>query len=148
MKDTCSKCGSRWCGDRYEQLRGRSQGHRPPLPCKGVPFVEYCMSLLKRSLPSDNGAGGSPAGNVVGVGDSWPAAAEFLTMTRWEDGKRRETGTIMIVCEGGMWKAWLHDRDAHRSAWLSGSTAAEMMEAVEQALLSGCVGWRPDRGAK
>ena len=104
------------------------------------------MGLLKRSLPSDNGATGAPAGSVVGVGECWPAVGEFITLTRWDDGKRRETGTVMVLCEGGKWKAWLHDRDGKQSAWISGDSAGELMEAVEQALLSGCVGWRKDRG--
>ncbi len=74
-----------------------------------------------------------------------PALTEFLTAMVWEDQKPRETGTVMLVAEGGGWKAWVHDRDAKRSVWLSASTVLDLLVVVEETLISGAGQWRPDK---
>lgn len=74
-----------------------------------------------------------------------PVLHEWMTEITWDDGKKREVGTLMVVAEGGWWKAWLHDRDGRRSAWLAGVTLHDLFAAVEDALGSNTVAWRPDK---
>lgn len=96
---------------------------------------------------SASGTGGDSRG--VGCDPQLLAVApnlhEWLTEVAWDDGKKREVGTLMVVVEGGWWKMWVHDRDGKRSAWLAGATLSDCMAAVEEALATNTVAWRPDR---
>lgn len=74
-----------------------------------------------------------------------PTLHEWLVEIMWEDGKKREPGSLMIVAEGGWWKAWIHDRDGKRSAWLAGASIRDVLLAVEEGLVANSVAWRPDR---
>ena len=74
-----------------------------------------------------------------------PALVEWLTARKWEDGQKRETGTIMLLAEDGVWKAWLHDRDGKRSCWLSAGSLFDLAMRVDEVLRAGAGDWRPDR---
>lgn len=74
-----------------------------------------------------------------------PGLHEWLTASRWDDGKARLTGTAMVLCEGGYWKAWLHDRDGKRSAWVTASSLLDLLIAADAMISSGAGDWRPDR---
>lgn len=74
-----------------------------------------------------------------------PALCEWLTAGRWDDGKPRKTGTVMLVAESGTWKAWVHDRDAGRSAWLSAASIVELVQALERLCSGGPAEWRADK---
>ncbi len=73
------------------------------------------------------------------------ALVEFLTAVKWDDGSVRKSGTVLIVFEDGLWKAWLHDRDGKRSAWVSGRTPVDLASAIEEGFQTDSLGWRADR---
>lgn len=78
-----------------------------------------------------------------------PAIVEFLSMDVWDDGKRREPGTVMVMFEEGRWKAWVNDKEGKRSAWVSGATLEALWSAVEGGLVEDSLDWRrarPQRG--
>jgi hypothetical protein len=85
------------------------------------------------------------AGGGVGPLASCPSLLEWLTDVAWTDGSVRTTGTVMIFVEGGRWKAWLHDRDALEGCFVSATTLAGLLTAVEGVLEEGGGDWRPDR---
>jgi len=79
------------------------------------------------------------------VKEVWPDLHDFLTEMTWTDGKKRITGTVLIFCEDGLWKARLNDRDSKVTGWVSGEAYEGMMEAVDRALGQGTIQWRADK---
>lgn len=77
--------------------------------------------------------------------NAFPALVEFLTVTRWDEKTPRVTGTIMLMQDEGRWKAWVHDRDAKRSMFVTGMTPDGCLSNVEEALANGSGEWRFDR---
>jgi hypothetical protein len=103
---------------------------------------------LKRAVAES----GSPQSLLPdGSGGVWekqfPNVVEFLSSLRWEDGTARSTGTVMLMVEGGLWKAWVHDRDAGRGAFASAATLAKLLAVVNDGLETGSMDWRPDKRA-
>jgi len=141
-----SVAGVAWCGRCYEGLRGRRsyKGHAgyraAAAPRSAMP--EWVM--LKRAA-KEKEQQGLPQAEDAFLRDNYPTVFAFLTQTVWEDGARRKAGTIMLVAEGGMWKAWVHDQDGRRSAWLSGATVAILAQSIEEGLADDTMGWRADR---
>ena len=74
-----------------------------------------------------------------------PTLHDHLIESVWDDGKPRKTTTLMVLVENGQWKAWIHDRDAKRAAWVSGSCWEGLLEAAEKSLASDSLEWRADR---
>lgn len=74
-----------------------------------------------------------------------PVTAEWLCETAWPDGKPRVTTTVLVFAEDGKLKAAVHDRDGHRSAFVSGDTWDGLWGALETALKEDLLGWRPDK---
>jgi len=75
----------------------------------------------------------------------WPEMLAFLSEERWDDGTFRKRGNVMFVIEGCYMKAWIHDKDGARSGWVSGSSFRDVLKAVESALSTGTLDWRPDK---
>jgi hypothetical protein len=75
----------------------------------------------------------------------YPALVEFLTSSTWPDGSGRTAGTLMIMVEGGLWKAWVHDRDASVAAFVSSGTLMGLLKSVSQGVESGQLDWRADK---
>jgi len=74
----------------------------------------------------------------------YPDLYEFLRETKWDDGKARKTGTILITVDVGTLKAVLHDRDGKRCAWFSADEFAVLLQRANKALASSTVEWRKD----
>jgi hypothetical protein len=86
-----------------------------------------------------------PAAQDMMASRDCPALIAWLTERRWEDGTKRETGTVMVLAEDGVWKAWLHDRDGKRSCWVSSGALFDLLIRVDEMLKTGAGDWRPDR---
>ncbi len=52
---------------------------------------------------------------------------------------------MMLFCEEGKWKAWLHDRDAKQGCFVAAATLAGALAAAESAVAGQGGDWRPDR---
>lgn len=100
--------------------------------------------MLKRAAKEKEKAG-TPMATDKDLERASPILLEFLTRTQWEDGAVRKVGTLMLVAEGGKWKAWLHDADGKRSAWVSGDTIQELVMAIDVGLLQDRLNWRADK---
>jgi hypothetical protein len=74
-----------------------------------------------------------------------PHLHDHLTEQTWEDGKKRETSTLLVFVEGGMWKCRLNDRATKLSAWVSAESWESLIETVESSLKVGSLEWRADR---
>lgn len=79
---------------------------------------------------------------------SFPALAEYMTLTEYDDGAKRLTSTLLFFVEDGLLKACINDRDLRRTAFFSGSTFREVLQALEDALCSDTVEWRLPKGKR
>lgn len=143
----CRESYGAGCPLCYSGLKGKAvyRGHagfrrvsRPVVEDSAMALVKPAASGSKPGVP----AAALCADGMVEVG---PAIQEWLTGTAYEDGKPRQTATIMLLAEAGRWKAWVHDRDSRRSAWLSSEGLGDLFVALERALASGVADWRADR---
>jgi hypothetical protein len=102
------------------------------------------MALRRRS-PQDNGR--VSYSTMIGgdFGKLFPHLLEFLCQSEWEADAPRLTGTVLLCVEDGRLKAWLHDRDAKESLWVSGMDLDDLLATSEQALSSGVGEWRKDK---
>lgn len=75
----------------------------------------------------------------------WPRIAEFVMDSRWDDGKPRKPGTVMLVNDAGTCKAWVHDVDGRRAAWVSADSLWGLLGRVEDGLQNNSLEWRKDR---
>ena len=145
MKCKSSRAGE-WCGYCYAGIRGREtfKGHAAYRRGLQLPEEDDLMVMIRRSTAGHKGV---PAATIDGEGLEAvaPALMEFLTLCVWEDGKVRQTGTLMLLAEGGRWKAWLHDRDQRRSGWVTAATLRDLIDAVERGVHQESVDWRVDR---
>jgi len=79
--------------------------------------------------------------------DDWmsnrcPEVWAYLADTKYADGQPRATATLMVIVESGVVKVCLNDRDNDRSAWVSGRSFQEALEALEVGLVGGRTDWR------
>jgi hypothetical protein len=74
---------------------------------------------------------------------SYPATWDWLTQRVYDDGKPRETLTVLVFCEGTQFKACLNDRDGQQSCFVSGSSFAALWRAIEAVFEGGKGDWRP-----
>jgi hypothetical protein len=102
------------------------------------------MALLRRQAAAA-AAGAGFAATDPDV-EKWAATLlEFLTRLSWDEGEKRKTGTVMLLAENGVWKAWVHDRDGKRAAWVSGGSLLDLVDAVDQGLANDSLTWKDDR---
>jgi hypothetical protein len=100
-------------------------------------------SFLRRHASSSTALGASGAA-VPGARDSrdLPALTEFLAAGTYESGDRRETGTVTLFFEGGVWKACLNDRDQGMVGFLTLPELVDAILVLEEALAQGKGEWR------
>jgi len=98
---------------------------------------------------STTGAGGFPAADEdVGLLKAYPIIQSLLRETVWDDNTPRVTSSLLVFCEDGRWKVMLNDRDSQRVCFLSGTSLAGALTAMEKALSNGSADWRVSRAAK
>jgi len=98
--------------------------------------------MALQRVDASNSSGPLQAAQDPGWASSYPMLFEMLVTTRWDDGKPREVATLLLVAEGGVWKGMLNDRANRRTAWLSGATVDELLDAFETGLATASLGWR------
>lgn len=78
-------------------------------------------------------------------GAQYPNLEEFLRESRWSDGSRRDTGSMLIFLDDGRWKGMLRDRDARMVAFVSAVSFDNVLAALEQGLVDDSLDWRADK---
>jgi len=102
--------------------------------------MKYIQKVVESEVRGPSGGACKPGA----LGDLAPALVEFLSAGVWDDGGKRETGTVMLMVDAGSWKAWIHDRDAKRSCFVTSATPEGLLGVVEDVLANGAGEWRPD----
>jgi len=95
-------------------------------------FREAFMALKKIDTAFD-----AKAARGTSVADSgvYPQILEYLSQTTYPDGSKRETSSLVVLCDGASWRVCLSDRDNQRVMWKTGATLVDALEAVELSLL-------------
>lgn len=76
---------------------------------------------------------------------AFPALAEFLAASTWEDGAPRVTGSMLLFFESGRWKACLSDREQGLVAFLTLPSLSSALSCAEEALRDQGLEWRAKR---
>lgn len=103
------------------------------------------MSEFLRRGPSGRQSPASEPAEDCALSLRFVALTEFLTVSEWEPGTARETGTLLVCTGDGRWRAWLNDRDNQMAAWASSATLEGLLNALEQGLRVGGLEWRSTR---
>lgn len=80
----------------------------------------------------------------------WPLVVEYLQATQWDDGTARQTATLSIFHEMGLFKVWVNDRDLRRTCCVSAPTLGDLLDRLELGLAGEPLDWRPmrERGSR
>lgn len=102
--------------------------------------------MIARNVKSDGGPQKAIAEKSGGDWEKlYPSLVEFLCRQTWEDGTSRTTGTVMLMVEGGLWKAWVHDRDSAHGTFVSSGTLSGLLKTIDKGVETGQMDWREDR---
>lgn len=138
-----SHCGQVSCPLCYAGRKARSthKGHYGFRDRKKRTYWSAFMPMKKPSalLPGVNGV--SPVADAVFL-KAYPQVFAYLADTAWEDGSSRETATLTVFVEEGVFKACLNDRATGRSGWVSGATFTGVLKSLESGLVSDDLAWR------
>lgn len=103
---------------------------------------------MKREDYVPTGAG-KYAAPVDDLADQLLLLAEHLACVQW-DGEpvgSRQTGSLLIFPQDGVWKARLVDKNTSRCLWIACSSLLDVFQATESALADPNAQWRLDRAA-
>jgi len=110
--------------------------------------VEAAVSRFIRPGVERKVAGvGQFAARDATMEEYFPALCEYLTATVVGETSQRRTATLLLFAEDGLFKVALNDRQEAMSAWASGQTVQEALEALEASLQAGEASWRRSAGA-
>lgn len=102
--------------------------------------------FLNRPPAGNSGAGQLPSFDDPDFEQRYPAICEYVSTAQWEDGTPRETSTLLLFVEDGLWKCCLNDRAVGRSGWRAADTLQGVLDALEAVLREDCVEWRVAKG--
>jgi hypothetical protein len=105
-------------------------------------FGVMCMSKVTDSMVNGRSAPTADAATDPAFAVSHPTVWAFLSSQEVINGKPRKTSTMITVCEEGLVKLGLRDRDNEVSLWVSGPSMKEAFDALEKALTTPPVAWR------
>lgn len=74
-----------------------------------------------------------------------PTLWQFLTDRTYDDGSKREPGSLLAFCQDGVIKLMLRDRDAGLCLWIASRTLSDAFKAAEGGLTNPDAEWRVDR---
>ena len=144
---TCRSSGE-FCPLCYAGLKGRAayKGHYGFRGHGSRVWEEpWYMALQRRKLEAGTGSLVPAPLPSDGYWGKLSDLCEWLSVSQWEDGSARATGTLMLFAEDGRWKAWLHDRDGSCGAFVSSDGLGSLLQAVNKLVSQPGGDWRPDK---
>lgn len=88
---------------------------------------------------------GSPP--LTSVSEALPHLCEYLCQDAWPDGTARDPSVIIIMAEGGTFKACLSVKETEQCLWTSAEDPRHLLDNLEAGLDRDRVDWRRRRGA-
>lgn len=115
--------------------------------CEELTDLAIFQELFYMSTFEDVFAGarpkkGEPSAIDMEFAAAFPVLNMMLCVTESKPGAPRQTCTLILVCEEGVWKLGLRERDMDLSLWVSGGTHHQALQALEDALNERPVPWR------
>lgn len=77
--------------------------------------------------------------------EAYPTLWDHLTQDRWEDGTARQTSSMLLFRDGGVFKVMFRDKDAGACLWIAVQSPLNAFDALEAALCDPRADWRADR---
>jgi hypothetical protein len=108
-------------------------------------------SVLKKRQSADVLPMSTPTADSCPVFTNYPGIWEMLTADTFADGEKRQTATVTLFFELGVTKVCLNDRASGVTAWASGTTPSDALDALESGLQGDTLAWRrsgPGRAKK
>ena len=140
MTNKCGLVG--FCPLCYSNRKGRSnyRGHwgwqRAAAPDRRAATMRRPNNHESERLPTS--AMASPGK----WGEGYPSLWAFLADPAFDDGSPRTTGTVMLFCEQGRLKAWVHDREMERTAFLTARCPEDLFAELNDGLETDDMDWR------
>ena len=109
-------------------------------------FVTWeVWKMLKRSqfAPPVETGGFVPSRDALSR--DFPNLWDFLTQSAWEDGSRRETGSMLIFCDDGVIKTMVKDRDRGLCLWLTAPGLHTLFQVADAGVIDPSADWKKDR---
>jgi len=100
------------------------------------------VGFLEKSRPAKQGPVLFVPATCPWLSKSCPALFEYLTVGEMDGGETRQTSTVTIFTEGGMWKACLNERDSEATLFASGENLEACLDNLEERLKAPHVDWR------
>lgn len=89
------------------------------------------MVVLKKPGGSDGGKGKGKPNVDKAFAEKYPYLWAFLSAGAWEDGTSRQTATLTLFADAGVWSAAFTDRDTDQTCWGSALTLEGLLESLE-----------------
>lgn len=105
-------------------------------------FHEDSMSFLRKHAEQDSKTAATASKEGNSFAKRLPALTEYLTAGTWEDGTTRETSTLLVFWQDGIYKVCLNDRASEKTLWASGGSILDALDALEAMLATGQGEWR------
>jgi len=77
----------------------------------------------------------------------WPEIYHHLVDSVWPDGKARETSSLTVFAEDGLFKVCLNNKAEGFVCFMSGPGFYAVLDALQESLADGSVDWRKSRAA-
>lgn len=108
------------------------------------------MSLRRPGNAEATGKAVAPQASPGRWGEGYPTLWAFLADPAYEDGTPRQTGTVMLFVEQGRLKAWVHDREQERTAFLTAACPEDLFAELNDGLEDDELDWRagPRKGQR
>lgn len=74
-----------------------------------------------------------------------PTVYDYLGQTAWPDGSVRQTSSLLVFQQDGMFKGMLKDAEAGLCLWIAGKSLTGLLASLEAALNDPNAEWRVDR---
>ena len=93
---------------------------------------------MKRRVEITSVSGTPGKGDLLSL---TPRVCEVLFDDKYEDGKPRKRGSLLIFADGPVMKALLLDKDVGEQLWSVGETLEAAIMAMEESLETGSAAW-------
>jgi hypothetical protein len=103
------------------------------------------MGFLRKAGPQGSLSGSCLEAQDTELQATRPALHEFLTRQLDDDGNPRETATLLIFCQEGMFKGCLNDRATAGHLWAAGTLLSELLDVLEERLRDPKAEWRQSK---
>lgn len=74
-----------------------------------------------------------------------PTVFDYLGQNAWPDGSVRQTSSLLVFHQDGMFKGMLRDAEAGLCLWIAGKSLTGLLVSLEAALNDPHAEWRVDR---